>query len=160
MLKSQIIKNTTSASKNSMELLPGNFDIRMDSHAQKYQRPRTRKAFLLTSNVWSYLVSNTRISASFRITISKRNRLYIWFFDFVVEYKSFWRHRLERPSPWIWTQEPQSRTWRQRSGTRRAFLLTINKQRLIFTGKHLEILTHPFGLEYPNGNIRLYNSSS
>ncbi len=70
--------------------MPGNFDIRMDSHAQEYQRPRTTKAFRLTSNVWSFLVrrlvSNTRISASFRITISKRNRLYIWSFDFVVEH--------------------------------------------------------------------------
>ena len=110
----------------------------MDPHAQKYQRSRKKKVFLLTSNVRSFLVSNTRISASFRITISKRNRLYIWSFDFVVEYKSFWRHWLERPSRWIWTQEPQSRTWRQRSGTRRAFFLTSNKQRLIFTGKHLE----------------------
>ena len=34
--------------------MPGNFDIRMDSHAQKYQRPRTRRAFLLTSNVWFF----------------------------------------------------------------------------------------------------------
>ena len=145
-----------------MELLPGNFDIRMDSHAQKYQRPRTRKAFLLTSNVWSFLVSNTRISAAFRITISKRNRLNIWSFVFVVEYKSFWRHRLERPSPWIWTQEPESRTWRQTFGTRRAFLLTSNKQQTTpaLYWKAPRGWTHPFELEYPKGIIRLYNCSS
>ena len=77
------------------------------------------RTFLLNSNACALLESSWRKKALFRIKISKRNRLYIWSFVFVVMGWNFlWRSWLERPSFWTWRQVTPSKIWRRRSRTR------------------------------------------
>ena len=53
-----------------------------------------------TSNVWSLLESNWKIEGLCPTTTSRKNPLFIWCWDFAVEFKYFWKHWLAKPLRW------------------------------------------------------------
>ena len=75
---------------------------------------RTRRVFPQISNVWSSLVSSSRMAELFLTTTSRKSQLFTWFFASVVVCKSSSRHSPARPSPLRSRLLTPSRTWRLR----------------------------------------------